>query len=215
MAPAGKLGCGPDTPAGAPAAARGLPTREDVGVEPSVVTQLVTAGATLGGVVLTLLANAFLERRRGRDAHRLEALRLGAEHTRWLRDERVRAYAELSLAAEEVLQSMRFELPRLLEAEDAGGRAGTEVRWGQLRTDLRKAYNRVQLLGAESAREAAVTLWRTARDNGNDFLRDIAAGADHAAALERLGEGRKQLGAASNRFLEACREDLQETVTPG
>jgi hypothetical protein len=190
-------------------------SREDTGVEPSVVTQLVTAGATLGGVVLTLFANAYLEHRRGRDAHRLEALRLGAEHSKWLRDERVCAYAEFSLTAEEVLRFMRFELPLLLDVAGTGAGAGTEAQWGQLRTDLRKAYNRVQLFGTEAARDAAVTVWRTARDNGNDFLGDAATGADHTAALERLGEGRKRLGAASNGFLEACREDLQQKAAPG
>jgi hypothetical protein len=36
-------------------------------MEPGIATQLITVSATLAGVVLTLLANAFLERRRARD----------------------------------------------------------------------------------------------------------------------------------------------------
>ena len=69
----------------------------------SVVTsQLVAVGATLCGVVLTLFTNAYLERRRARDAHQLESLRLRDEHAKWLRDERMRAYATFSLTGEEL-----------------------------------------------------------------------------------------------------------------
>jgi hypothetical protein len=53
-------------------------------VDAGLATQLVTVGATLGGVVLTLAANALLERRRTREAHRLESLRTAAEHAKWL-----------------------------------------------------------------------------------------------------------------------------------
>jgi hypothetical protein len=42
----------------------------------------------VSGVVLTLVANAYLERRRGQDARELESLRLETEHAKWLRDER-------------------------------------------------------------------------------------------------------------------------------
>jgi hypothetical protein len=186
-------------------------------VEPSVVPQLVTAGSTLAGVVLTLLANAYLEHRRGREAHRLESLRLSAEHSRWLRDERVRAYAEFSLAGEEALQFMRSELPLLAEPAGAGGRADAEARWRELRTNLRKAYNQVLLFGGAEPREAALAIWRTARDNGNDFLADTAADTDtgNAGHLEKLNQGRRRLGSAGNRFLEACRDDLQENAAPG
>lgn len=74
-------------------------------------TQLITAGATLAGVVLTLLTTAFLERRRARDARILETLRMTSERAKWLRDQRQKAYAALSTAGEEVLQFFRSELP--------------------------------------------------------------------------------------------------------
>jgi hypothetical protein len=70
-------------------------------------TQVVTVAGTLGGVVLTLAANAYLERRRSRETRDLESLRLAAERTRWLREERVKAYAGLSTACEEALQFIR------------------------------------------------------------------------------------------------------------
>ena len=63
-----------------------------------IATQLITVGATLAGVTLTLVANAHLEGRRARDTRELEALRLASEHAKWLRDQRVKAYADLSLA---------------------------------------------------------------------------------------------------------------------
>ncbi len=65
-------------------------------VESGTATQLITVGATLGGVILTLLANAYLERRRARDTRDLESMRFDSEHARWIRDERLKAYAGLS-----------------------------------------------------------------------------------------------------------------------
>jgi len=78
-----------------------------------VSTQLITVGATLAGVVLTLGVNALLEVRRATDARAMETLRLSAERANWIRDERVKPYAALSLAGEEVQQFVRSELPTL------------------------------------------------------------------------------------------------------
>jgi hypothetical protein len=152
-------------------------------VDDTLATQLITVGATLGGVVLTLVGSALVERRRGRDAERLETLRLAAEHTKWLREERMRAYAVFSLAGEDVLLYLRDERP------DA-------ARWPGLRADLRKAYNQVQLLGAEEPRMAALRMWRLA-----------AGAADTDAAA--WAELRNRFGGESNEFLRACRADLQ------
>jgi hypothetical protein len=176
-------------------------------------TQLITVAATLGGVVLTLVANAYLERRRARDTRELESLRLASERDKWLRDERVRAYAGLSTAGEEVVQFIRSELPMLVDSTDAGQRDRAEARWSVLRTDLRKAYNQVALFGADDARAAALDLWRTARNVGNDFLRDLQANAACSDALPDLAEqirsGASRVGTVGERFLEACRTDLQ------
>ena len=46
-------------------------------MDDALAAQLVTVGATLGGVVLTLVGSALVERRRARDAQRLEALCTG------------------------------------------------------------------------------------------------------------------------------------------
>lgn len=177
-------------------------------MDAGLATQLVTVGATLGGVVLTLVANALLERRRSRDTHRLETLRLAAEHTKWLRDERMRAYAGFSLAGEEVLQFLRVELQPLLAPAAESHRAEVEARWQGLRTDLRKTYNQVSLFGAEEPRTVALRLWRTARNSGNDILRDIAAGTDDDFT-ERIKAAAARLGTEGDAFLQACRADLQ------
>ena len=176
-------------------------------------TQVVTVAGTLGGVVLTLTANAYLERRRSRETRDLESLRLAAERTRWLRDERVRAYAGLSIAGEEVLQFIRSEL-LLIGLADAVRRDEAEVRWRELRTELRKAYNQVALFGTEPAQAAGQHMWRTARNGGNDLLRAFAAGPDAAAAnepelTERIRAVVSDLGIAGERFLHICRQDLQ------
>ena len=78
-----------------------------------VATQLITVAGTLGGVVLTLTSTTYLERRRAQDSRESESRRLAAEHATWLRDQRVKAYAGLSLAGEEVQQFIRYDLPPL------------------------------------------------------------------------------------------------------
>jgi hypothetical protein len=74
-----------------------------------ITTQLITVGATLGGVILTLTVNAYLEVHRARNSREVESLRLAAEHSIWPRDARVRAYSRFSLAGEEVQQFVRSE----------------------------------------------------------------------------------------------------------
>jgi hypothetical protein len=194
-----------------------------VGAE--IGTQLITVGATLSGVVLTLATNAHLERRRLRDARELEALRLESERAKWLRDERVKAYAGLSMAGEEVLHFIRVELPRLTEPGRTDGRAEertderveeraeVEARWRELRTELRKAYNQVALFGTDSARDPGLRMWRTARNGGDDFLGALSSTPETESARSELSEQLRktasQLGSAGDAFLDACRRDLQ------
>ena len=178
-----------------------------------IATQLIIAGATLSGVVLTLVTNAYLEGRRARDAREMESLRLASEHAKWLRDERLKSYAGLSLAAEEVLQFIRSEMPMLVGASSVGRRDATEVRWAELRTELRKSYNQVVLFGSDDVRAIARQVWRISRNGGNDFLRDLELHPGDAAGRPDLSEQIKDvashLGTAGERFLEACRTDLQ------
>lgn len=182
-------------------------------METGITTQLITVAATLSGVVLTLFVNAYLETRRARDAREMESLRLASDHAKWLRDERLKAYAGLSLAAEEVLQFIRSELPKLLNPDGLGQQQAMEVHWLELRTELRKAYNQVALFGASDARAAAQQVWRTARNGGNDFFRDFAlrsdAEADHADLSEQLRDAASRLGTVGDRLLDTCRKDLQ------
>ena len=124
-------------------------------MQTGIATQLITVGATLGGVVLTLIANAYLEGRRAREARELESLHLASEQARWLRDERLKAYAEFSLAGEEVLQFFRSEMVALAASKNAVKRRAVEARWVELRTALRKAYNLVELFEVAEVREIA------------------------------------------------------------
>jgi hypothetical protein len=182
-------------------------------VTPEVATQLVTVVGTLGGVVLTLASTTYLERRRARDSRESESRRLAAEHAAWLRDQRVKAYAGLSLAGEEVLQFIRNDLPTLVAPGGHQGAAAAETRWRELRTDLRKAYNQVELFGAEVARAGALLMWRTARNGGNDFLRQLTAGEPSGGTgpdlLEQIRAVAAELGTVGDRFLQACRTSLQ------
>jgi len=183
-------------------------------MESGVATQLITAGATLAGVVLTLLTNAFLERRRARDTRRLESLRFMSDRVTWLRDERQKAYAGLSIAGEEALQFIRSELPTFIGSSSVVRRDGADdadARWRELRTELRKAYNQVALFGADEARTAALGIWRTARNGGNDLLRalddlDLQSPLDLHEEIRTVASN---LGTVGDRFLDACRKDLQ------
>jgi hypothetical protein len=182
-----------------------------VGAE--IGTQLITVGATLGGVLLTLASTAYNERRRAQDARELESMRLASEQAVWLREQRVRAYAGLSSAGEDALQFIRWELPTVIQPGRGRDGQQTESRWNELRTALRMGYNQVALFGGESARAAGLQLWRTARSGGNDFLRALDPGvltdAARAGLSERLRTVASELGTAGDRFLDTCRADLQ------
>jgi hypothetical protein len=163
-------------------------------VDDALAAQLITVGATLGGVVLTLAGSALVERRRAQEARRLETVRLAAEHTKWLRDERMKAYAGFSLASEEVQHFLRFEVPAL-------------SRWHELRAALRKAYNQVQLLGGDEPRAVALRVWLLGRREADSLVR---ACVDVPVELaDRAGEILAQLGDGTNEFLQASRADLQ------
>lgn len=138
-----------------------------------IATQLITVGATLGGVVLTLAANAYLQIRTARETRALESLRLTAEHSKWLRDQRVKAYGDLATVTEEVFQFIRMDLPESLDPSEADKRLSVEDKWRNLRIEFRKAYNMVALFGAKDARKASQRVWRTGRNAGNDFFRDL------------------------------------------
>lgn len=180
---------------------------------PATATQLITVGGTLGGVILTLAANGYLERRRARDTRELETLRAAAEQVKWLRDERLNAYAALSTTGEHALHFIRNELPPLMAASDPTHVNETEARWRDLRTELRKAYNRVSLVGAPETISAGREIWRTARNGANDFFRAIRATPVEATEQSDLyGQVLgvvSQLGNNGDRFMEACRRDLQ------
>jgi hypothetical protein len=177
-----------------------------------ITTQLITVGATLGGVLLTLTANAYLEVRRARDARERESLRIAEERAVWLRDAKMAAYSALSLAGEEVQQFVRWELPLLLGPHGNKRQEAIENHWTGLHAGLRKAYNEVALLGAEQPRVVGREVWRLARYGCNDFLRDLtstrARSRDQADLAERLSEVASTIGTAGEQFLEACREDL-------
>ena len=183
-------------------------------MDAGIATQLITVGATLSGVVLTLGTNAYIEGRRARDTRALESMRLASEHARWLRDERMKVYAEFSISGEEVMQLIRSELPILLGPEGVVLQDDMEARWHQLRTRLRKACNQVELFGTDAARAAALLSWRTARNGVNDLFHDLgndleSSSGSRSDMLERIRALASDFGTSGERFLEACRKDLQ------
>jgi hypothetical protein len=169
--------------------------------------------------VLTLVTNAMLENRRLRAAHRIESLKAAADQAKWLRDERVKAYAGLSIAGEEAFQFVRSEFADVVRSDNRDERDDIEARWRERRSELRKAYNQVALFGADEPRRHAKELWKAARNGVNDFLagpntssRDSGAPVDHPAEMNKILTG---IADASDRFLNACRDDLQDRFPAG
>ncbi|WP_326955485.1 hypothetical protein [Amycolatopsis sp. NBC_01286] len=179
-------------------------------MDSGTTTQLITVGATLGGVVLTLLTTTFVEGRKLKATQRTEALRRAADRATWLRDERVKAYAGLSTASEEAFQLIRAEFPELLKNRDV-----IEDRWRERRGELRKAYNQVELFGTDEPRRRGKELWKAARGGVNAVLAELDAKLDaeepvvRKESLDRVLTG---ISEAGERFLEACRADVQGTA---
>ncbi|HET6501712.1 MAG TPA: hypothetical protein VFG87_13210 [Amycolatopsis sp.] len=182
-------------------------------------TQLITVGATLGGVVLTLVTNAMLENRRLHAAHRIESLKAATEEAKWLRDERVKAYAGLSIAGEEAFQFVRSEFADVVRSDNRDERDDIEARWRERRSELRKAYNQVALFGADEPRRHAKELWKATRNGVNDFLAGLdTSSGDSDAPVDHDGEMDEiltRIADASARFLDACRDDLQDRSPAG
>ncbi|RSD23589.1 hypothetical protein [Amycolatopsis eburnea] len=172
-------------------------------MDSGTTTQLITVGATLGGVVLTLLTTTFVESRKLKAAQRAEERKRAADHAGWLRDERVKAYASLSAASEEAFQLVRSEFLKLPE-----NRAEIEARWRERRSELRKAHNQVALLGTEEPRRRGKELWKAARNGVNDIFAELDAGAS-AVPRESLDRVLSGISDAGDRFLAACRADVQ------
>ncbi|MEV4056490.1 hypothetical protein AB0J55_35245 [Amycolatopsis sp. NPDC049688] len=172
-------------------------------MDSGTTTQLITVGATLGGVVLTLLTNTFVEGRKLKATQRAEAQKRAADHANWLRDERVKAYAGLSTASEEAFQLVRAEFIKLPE-----DRKAIEARWRERRTELRKAHNQVALFGTEEPRQRGKELWKAARNGANAVFAELDAGASEVRR-ESLDELLTGISDAGDRFLEACRADVQ------
>ncbi|MEV6608457.1 hypothetical protein [Kutzneria sp. NPDC051319] len=175
-------------------------------MDAGTTTQLITVGATLSGVVLTLVANAFVESRKLKAAQRVEAQKRAADRANWLRDERVKAYAGLSTASEEAFQLIRTEF-----SGPVADRAGAEAAWRERRGELRKAYNQVELFGADEPRQRGKDLWKAARGGVNDVLAELDAG-EPAVLRESLDRALTGISEAGERFLEACRADVQDTA---
>ncbi|WP_086843460.1 hypothetical protein [Amycolatopsis kentuckyensis] len=174
-------------------------------MDSGTTTQLITVGATLGGVVLTLLTTTFVEGRKLKASQRAEAQKRAAEHANWLRDERVKAYASLSTASEEAFQLVRSEFIRLPEDREA-----IETRWRERRAELRKAHNQVALFGTEEPRKRGKELWKAARNGANAVFAELDTGASKVRR-ESLDELLTGISDAGDRFLEACRADVQGT----
>jgi hypothetical protein len=174
-------------------------------MDSGTTTQLITVCATLGGVVLTLLTNTFVEGRKLKATQRAEAQKRAADHANWLRDERVKAYAGLSTASEEAFQLVRSEFIKL-----PAGREQIETRWRERRTELRKAHNQVALFGTEEPRTRGKELWKAARNGVNAVFAELDAGAEEVRR-ESLDQVLTGISDAGDRFLEACRADVQGT----
>ncbi len=148
---------------------------------------------------------SYLERRRAEDNRELEQARLASEHTTWLRDQRLKAYQELSRAGEDGVQFVRQTLRSGLSTDSS---KALEEEWRDYYITIRKAYNKVILIGTQQVRAAAEALMEAAQHRTRGVIdrmqMDDLAGIDDD--IRTLG---RDLGRLGDAFLDACRSDLQ------
>jgi hypothetical protein len=117
----------------------------------------------------------------------------------------------MSVAGEEVVQFIRTEMSALVNSHDTTAVDVVETHWHQLRAELHKAYNKVELFGSESVRSRGKHMWRTARNGLNDVFVTLRQPERLATAqlAETLRVIASDLGRAGGPYMEACRGDLQ------
>ncbi len=174
-----------------------------------IATQVITAASALAGVTLTFVSSAYLERRRAREARQQEASRVAAERAKWLREQRQKAYTALATAGEQALQFVKAELPGVARSGDRDQLVAARGRWNEHITELRKAYNEVQIVGNADVLRAAVPMWRTARDGGNEVLDALEGHPPVSGHDELIRSVAARMGKAGNDFLDAGRRDVQ------
>jgi hypothetical protein len=139
----------------------------------------------------------------------LEILRLDSEHKNWLRDERLKSYADFFLAGEDVFHFLDSELPGAIRG-DSKNQDAAKVRWRELSIQLRKTYNQFLLFGSDETRPLARELWRKAWYGGRDFFQDLSGDAQARDDLPgHIRETANSVGVMGDNLIEVCRREFQ------
>ncbi|MCL8013439.1 hypothetical protein [Streptomyces sp. AS02] len=180
-----------------------------------MTAEQATVVAALIGVLGGGLAGVYIGRWQVRD----EAI---VEHKQWLRGQRLEAYTAL-LAAWDVSVSKLIELPphgeywTHQEATYQGDlvEATEESIWNeslQIKEDLRKHLERVQLLGPNIVHAACVTLSDTA-ETAVQTVRRVRFPLDEAA-FEELHELQDRADAARTKFFSTAHQVIHTPPSP-
>lgn len=129
----------------------------------SFAPYLITALATLAGVLITGAFAEYRERRRSREEQQRERERIVEERWKWLRQERRQSYATLAHLGFQAAAVLQEAASRLHDRHDSRGARELWTRLDELRDSISAQVADVQLVGSEAVIEAAHRLRRSFR----------------------------------------------------
>ncbi|MGR6975231.1 hypothetical protein ACU639_37620 [Streptomyces cynarae] len=165
----------------------------------SIAPYLITASATLAGVLITAAFAEYREQRRSREERQRERDRVTEERWKWLRQERRQAYAALVNLGFQIAATLLEAASRLHDRKDLKGALELWTRLDELQDAIHAQVADVQLVGSEAVITAAHTLRRSARRTAGLLSRSVDAAkkrADEDTADDGTAETAPNSGSA-------------------
>lgn len=184
----------------------------------SIAPYLITASATLAGVLITAAFAEYREQRRSREERQREQDRVTEERWKWLRQERRQAYAALVHLGFQIAATLTEAASRLHDRKDPKGALELWTRLDELQDAIHAQVADVQLVGSEAVITAAHTLRRSARRTAGLLSQSVDAAkkrADDGTASDGLSQRIRLLYGATNDLVVAATEDLGVSVEAG
>lgn len=181
---------------------------------------IITAGAALAGVMLTVVVTGRRERRRSaeqlsreermsRDEQERENRRLGEERWRWLREERRTVYVGFAVTVDGALSKSGDAVGELVRGNTEGAsQRATDLL--QLLDPVAVSLHEIQLIGATDVVNPAGRVWQLLWRQGaklDELVNQLEAG--EKIDPTEVMYGIQLLGEATRAFTSAAREDLE------
>ncbi|WP_367318800.1 hypothetical protein [Streptomyces sp. HUAS ZL42] len=179
----------------------------------SLAPYLITASATLAGVLITAAFAEFREQRRSREDRQRERDRVTEERWKWLRQERRQAYAALVHLGFQAAATLLEAASRLHDRKDPEGALELWTRLDELEDAIHAQVADVQLVGSEAVLTAAHGLRRSARRTASLLSQSVDAAKknrlDNGNTNDGLSERIRILYGATNDLVDAATADLR------